>query len=145
MSSKSLDVAVAEFGQSVGLLVRRARAAADSSGLSWSESGVLKRLAQSGAATTAELARWQGMRPQSMRPIVATLEKMGMVARKPHPTDGRQVNLALTAKGAAAHKKAGEEKRTWLMEAFSRLSPEERETLFAAGKIIERLAEGEWR
>ena len=102
MSRKTVDMAVTDFTQSIGLLVRRARAAAASNELSWAEAGVLKRLARDGPATTADLARSEGMRPQSMRPIVAALEKMRMIERKPHATDGRQVNLELTAKGAAA-------------------------------------------
>lgn len=104
---------------------------------------MLKHLAKHGPTTTAELARAQGMRPQSMRTIVAALEKMGMMARRPHPTDGRQVNLELTAKGAAAEKSAGEAKRTWLAQAIAQLDEQERETLFAAGGIIRRLVEGE--
>ncbi len=143
MPRKSLEIAVTDFGQSIGLLVRRARAAAASHELSWTETGILKRLANGGAATTADLARTQGMRPQSMRTILATLEKMGMVTRKPHATDGRQVNIELTAKGAAVQKSAGDAKRTWLAQAFAQLNEQEQETLFEAGRIIRRLVEGD--
>jgi DNA-binding MarR family transcriptional regulator len=140
---KTFDIAVTDFGQSIGLLVRRARAATASHELSWTETGVLKRLASEGPATTADLARAQGMRPQSMRPIIATLEEMGMVVRKPHVTDGRQVNIELTAKGAAAQKSAGDAKRTWLAQAIAQLDEQDRETLFAAGRIIKRLVESD--
>jgi DNA-binding MarR family transcriptional regulator len=64
-----------------------------------------------------------------------------MVARTPHPTDGRQVNIELTAKGAAVRKSAKDAKRTWLAQAIAQLDDEERETLFKAGEIIKRLAE----
>jgi DNA-binding MarR family transcriptional regulator len=141
MSRRSFDIAVTELGQSIGLLVRRARAAAASEELSWTETAVLKHLANEGPATTADLARAQGMRPQSMRPILATLEQMGMVERKPHATDGRQVNIELTAKGAAAQKSVGDAKRTWLAQTIGQLGKQEQETLFAAGRIIRRLAE----
>jgi DNA-binding MarR family transcriptional regulator len=143
MPRKSFEIAVTDFGQSIGLLVRRARAAAASHELSWTETGILKHLANGGPATTADLARTQGMRPQSMRTILATLEKMGMVMRKPHATDGRQVNIELTAKGAAVQKSAGDAKRTWLAQAFAQLNEQEQETLFAAGRIIKRLVEGD--
>jgi DNA-binding MarR family transcriptional regulator len=143
MPRKTFDIAVTDFGQSIGLLVRRARAAAASDELSWTETGVLKRLASDGPATTADLARAQGMRPQSMRPIIATLEEMDMVERKPHVTDGRQVNIELTAKGAIAQKSAGDAKRTWLAQAIAQLDEQERETLFAAGRIIKRLVESD--
>jgi DNA-binding MarR family transcriptional regulator len=143
MQRETFDIAVTDFGQSIGLLVRRARAAAASHELSWTETAVLKRLANEGPSTTADLARAQGMRPQSMRTIIATLEEMDMVQRKPHATDGRQVNIALTAKGAAAQKRAGDAKQTWLAQTISQLNEQERKTLFAAGKIIKRLAEGD--
>jgi DNA-binding MarR family transcriptional regulator len=78
-----------------------------------------------------------------MRTIVASLEEMGMVERKPHATDGRQVNLALTAKGAAAQKRAGDAKQTWMAQAIAQLDAEEQETLFAAGRIIKRLIESD--
>jgi len=143
MPRKTLEIAVTDFAHSVGLLMRRARAAAASHELSWTETAVLKRLANEGPATTADLARAQGMRPQSMRPIIATLEEMGMVKRKPHATDGRQVNIALTAKGAAVQKRVGDAKRTWLAQAIAQLNEQERETLFAAGRIIKRLAESD--
>lgn len=141
MARKNFEIDVTDFGQSIGLLVRRARAAAASHELSWTETGVLKRLAQEGPATTADLARVQGMRPQSMRMIIATLEEMGMVKRRPHATDGRQVNIELTAKGAAVQKSVGDAKRTWLAQAIGQLDERERETLFEAGRIIKRLVE----
>jgi DNA-binding MarR family transcriptional regulator len=143
MPRKALDIAVTDLIQSIGLLVRRARAAAPSHELSWTESAVLKRLASQGPATTADLARAQGMRPQSMRPILSMLEELGMIERKPHATDGRQVNIELTAKGAAQQKSTGDAKRTWLVQAITRLNEGDRETLFAAGRIIKRLVESD--
>jgi DNA-binding MarR family transcriptional regulator len=77
-----------------------------------------------------------------MRTVIASLEKMGMVARKPHATDGRQVNIVLTVKGAAEEKSTTEAKRTWLAHVISQLGQQERETLFAAGGIIRRMVEG---
>jgi DNA-binding MarR family transcriptional regulator len=141
MPRKSLDIAVIDLMQSIGLLVRRVRAAAGSHELSLTETSVMGRLAKHGPATTADLARAEGMKPQSMGTTIAALEEMGMVERKPHPTDGRQVNIGLTAKGAAVRKSAKDAKQTWLMQAISQLDESERETLFKAGEIIKRLAE----
>jgi DNA-binding MarR family transcriptional regulator len=140
---QEFEMAVTEFVQSIGLMVRRVRAAAANEELSWTEIAVLKRLAKEGAATTADLARAQGMKPQSMRTIVATLDELGMVERRPHATDGRQVNLELTAKGAAAEKSAGDARRTWLTQVIGQLDEREQETLFEAGRILRRVAEPE--
>jgi DNA-binding MarR family transcriptional regulator len=141
MSRKTLDNAVIELTQAIGLLVRRWRAASGAHELSWTASIVIARLAKDGPATTADLARAEGMKPQSMGTTIAALEEMGIVERKAHPTDGRQVNIRLTAKGAAMRKSAKDAKLTWLMQAIAQLDELERETLFKAGEIIKRLAE----
>lgn len=132
-------MAVADLTQAIGLLVRRIRAASASHDLSLTEAAVMSRLARDGPATTAELARAESMKPQSMGTTIAALEEMGMVERKPHPTDGRQMNIVLTARGAAVRKSAGDAKRTWLAQAIARLDEEDRETLFRASEIIKRL------
>jgi len=141
MPRKTLDTAVIDFMQSIGVLLRRVRAASGSNELSLTEAYVMGRLARHGPATTADLARAEGMKPQSMGTTIAALEEMGMVERKPHPTDGRQVNIGLTAKGAAVRKSAKDAKQTWLMQTISQIDESERETLFKAGEIIKRLAE----
>ncbi len=51
---KNLDGDIIDFGHSIGLLLRRIRAASGSQGLSWTESAVMARLAKEGPATTAE-------------------------------------------------------------------------------------------
>jgi len=141
MVRKTADVELGDFIQAAGLFVRRVRAAAASQGLSLTEASVMSRLAREGPATTAELARAEGMRPQSMGTTIAALEEVGMVERKPHPTDGRQVNIALTAKGVAARKSAKDAKQTWLAQAMEQLNERERGTLFAASEIIKRLVD----
>jgi DNA-binding MarR family transcriptional regulator len=141
MQRKLPDNAAIEFAQAIGLLVRRIRAAASGHELSLSESAVLARLAKDGPATAAELARAESVRPQSMGATVATLEEMGLVHRKPHPTDGRQVRIELTARGAAVRNSAKDAKRTWLAQAIAQLNDEEREILFKAGYVIKRLAD----
>src|ERR1700722_12405408 len=98
MPRKIPDTAVVDFIHAVGLLIRRVRAAAASYELSWTESAVMARLAKNGPATTAELARAEAMKPQSMGTTIAALEERGIVERKPHPTDGPQMNIELTAK-----------------------------------------------
>jgi DNA-binding MarR family transcriptional regulator len=141
MPRKTFENAVIDFGHAIGLLVRRMRAAAASHELSLSEAAVMSRLANGEPVTTADLARAESVKPQSMGATIAALEEMGLVERKPHPTDGRQVNIALTSKGAAVRKSSKEAKRTWLAQAIARLDEEEQATLFAAGEIIQRLAE----
>jgi DNA-binding MarR family transcriptional regulator len=141
MCSTKLDTAVIDFAHAVALLTRRVRAASAAHGLSWTESAVMGRLAKDGPATTAALARAEGMKPQSMGATIAALEHLGLVERKPHPADGRQINIALTDQGVAVRKIASDAKRMWLLQAIAQLNEQDQETLFAAGKIIERLVE----
>ena len=143
MQPKALEIAVADFIHAIGLLVRRACAATASHELSMTEAMVLGRLAREGPATTADLARAEGIKPQSMGITIAALEERGLVKRKPHRTDGRQVNIELTTKGVAVRKITGDARRMWLSQAIVQLDEEEQKTLFAAGRIINRLVEND--
>ena len=145
MARNTFETEVGELVDAIGLLVRRLRAAAPSSELSLTESAVLARLDKRGPSTIADLARAESVKPQSMGTIIATIEQMGLVERKPHPTDGRQMNIQLTAKGIAVRKSATDAKRTWLAQAIGQLSKQEQEKLFAVTGIIKRLVENDER
>jgi DNA-binding MarR family transcriptional regulator len=139
--AKTRTFDVGDFAQTIGRVVRHMRAAAAQHELSLTESAVLARLGREGPATTAELARAEGMRPQSMSAAVATLEERGFVERKAHPSDGRQLNIALTERGTAVRSKAKDLKRAWLAQATARLEDEESQVLARAGDILKRLLE----
>ena len=141
MARKTFENEVIDFTQALGVLVRRVRAAAGSHELSLTESAVMARLAREGPATTADLARAESVKPQSMGTTVAALEEIGFVERKPHPTDGRQVIIALTVKGEAMRKSVKDAKRTWLAQAIAQLDKQDQATLFAASDIIRHLVE----
>ena len=141
MSRKTLQSDVSTLLLGIGLLVRRVRGAAAAQELSMTESAVLSRLGREGPASTAELARAEGMKPQSMGTVIGALQKMDLVERRPHPSDGRQVNIALTTKGVAVRKTVMNAKHSWLAQAISQLNEQDQESLFKAGEIIKRLAE----
>jgi DNA-binding MarR family transcriptional regulator len=141
MEREAFDTDVTDFAQALGLLVRRIRAAGAGQDVSWPQAIVLSRLCREGPATVADLARAEGMKPQSMSTTIAALEEMGMIARKPHPTDGRQMTIELTPKGAEISSSTREAKLTWLAHAITQLDDQERATLFAAGEIMRRLVE----
>jgi DNA-binding MarR family transcriptional regulator len=139
--AKTRDFDVGDFARTIGRLTRRLRAAAAQHELSLTESAVLARLDREGPATTAELARAEGMRPQSMSTAIAALEERGLIDRKPHPSDGRQVHITLTEKGAAVRNSSRDLKRAWLAQATGTLEEEERQVLARAGHILKRLLE----
>ncbi len=140
-SSMDLDAAVAELALAFGQVIRRLRSEANPGELSLSQAATLARLDRLGAATTAELARAESVKPQSMGVTLAGLEQEGLVERRPHPTDGRQVLFALTEGGLQARRRRSLAKRQWLLAAVARLDPAERQTLLAAIPLIMRLGE----
>lgn len=91
--------------------------------------------------TTAELARAESMKPQSMMTILASLEEERLVQREPHPTDGRQILFLLTRAGIDERQQRTVAKRAWLQAALARLDPEDMQTLAAAIPLIRRLGE----
>lgn len=144
MSSKrlpdsSLDLIVAELMPAIGQLVRKLRSEAHSGEFNLSESSVLARLEREGPMTTADLARAESMRPQSMKSVLSMLEEQACVERKPHPSDGRQILFMLTTKGLAARRRRSAAKHDWLVEAVAKLDEAEVRTLAAALPIIRRL------
>lgn len=128
-----------ELSLAIGQLRRRLRAEAMAGEMSLAAVAALARLDQQGWLTTAELARSESMKPQSMGSTLARLEREGLVARRPHPTDGRQIQFGLTPQGTAARRQRGLAKREWLLAALARLDPDERATLAAATTLLRRL------
>jgi DNA-binding MarR family transcriptional regulator len=137
----SPEPAVAELSLAIGQLIRRLRMETNPDELSWSQTATLARLDKVGAMTTADLARAEFVKPQSMGTTLADLEQAGLVQRRPHPTDGRQVLFELTAEGMEARRQRNIAKREWLLAAMAKLDPAEQQTLLAAAALLKRLAE----
>jgi DNA-binding MarR family transcriptional regulator len=140
---KNSEAAVEDFAMALGLLVRRLRADAqpELQEFSWTQKAVLSRLEKHGPATAADLARAEGVKPQSMGTALGLLEKMRLVERKAHPTDGRQINIKLTARGITLRRNTRKATYAWLSRAIAKLDKKEQTTLFKAGDLIKRMAE----
>lgn len=103
---------------------------------------VLLRLEREGPTTLSNLARAEGMRPQSMGSAVALLEAAGFVSGAADPNDGRQTILSLTetfrewiGEGRAA-------RQDWLLRTIrARLSTQEQKELTAAVELLKRLVD----
>ena len=140
-TSKSLETAVTELSVAIGQLLRRLRAESNPDGLTWSQTVALSRLERAGSMTTADLARAESVKPQSMGATLAELEREGLIGRQPHPTDGRQVLFSLTDAGVEARRKRSAAKQKWLLAAMARLDPAEQQTLMSAIALIKRLGD----
>jgi DNA-binding MarR family transcriptional regulator len=135
---KNLEIAVTELLSVTGQLTRRLRAVSNTRELTWSQVAIMARLEEAGPLTTADLARAESVKPQSMGGTLAAMEEEGLVERQPHPTDGRQILYALTDEGREARTKVSLAKREWLLAAIAQLSRAEQKTLLAAVDIIRR-------
>jgi DNA-binding MarR family transcriptional regulator len=140
MTTKNKDAATEDFIRAIGLLVRKIRST-QTHGLSLTQSSVISRLSKEGPATTAELARLEGVKPQSMGTAIAGLIALDLMERKAHPKDGRQFIVKLTAKGMAAIAISRKAKVAWLSEALTKLNTKDQAALFKAGEIVKRLVD----
>jgi DNA-binding MarR family transcriptional regulator len=109
----------------------------------WSQITTLSRIGEEGPTTVSALAAAEHVRPQSMAETVAALDREGLVARGPDPTDGRKTLISVTAAGRKLLSAIPAIREAWLEEAIEQhLSPAERRTLAKAAQIMERLADG---
>jgi DNA-binding MarR family transcriptional regulator len=121
-------------------LKRRLRDQADVGNLSPSQVSALLRLEKDGPRTTSGLARAEGMRPQSMAPIIAALEGAGLVSGTPDPTDGRQTLFALTESCRKLIGDGRAARQDWLARTIQqRLNPQEQDVLATAVELLKRL------
>jgi len=140
-SLDTLETSVTDLLRATGLLLRRLRAESNPSELTWSESMILARLDGAGWMTTADLARREAVKPQSIGAALAVLEQEGLVQRKPHPSDGRQVLFGLTKEGAETRREHRLLKQQWISAAMAKLEPAEQAILISAAALMKRLAE----
>lgn len=106
-----------------------------------SQSAALGRLVRDGATTTAELARAEGVRPQSMGATVQALEDLGLVTRTQDPTDGRRTIVAATDAGRTARDESHRARTRLLAERLATLDPDDRATVARSLRILEPLVE----
>ena len=136
------DEAAEQLRTVVGALVRRLRAEASNQPYSWPQLAVLKRLDQDGAMTTADLARAERIKPQTMGELVAELEAAELVARRDDADDGRRRLVSLTKTGSRAIAEGRAARQSWLARAIdAQLDAPEQRQLVAALELLRKLAE----
>ncbi|MDP9395138.1 MAG: MarR family transcriptional regulator [Actinomycetota bacterium] len=129
-----------ELRISVMRLARRLRAERADTSLSLNQLATLVTLDRHGALTPNELAGHEKVQPPSMTRILTALEERGLVARAPHPTDGRQRLVSLTDEARTMLREDRRRRDAWLACRLAELTPEERAVLHRAAPILERLA-----
>ncbi|MCP2169267.1 DNA-binding transcriptional regulator, MarR family [Goodfellowiella coeruleoviolacea] len=121
-------------------LNRRLRAQRTNAAVSLTQISALSTLYKCGPLTPGELAAKEGVQPPSMTRVIAALEELGFVTRRPHPTDGRQAIVTISEAGLEFHAAEIQAREVWLDKRLAELRQDEREILARAAEIIDRMA-----
>jgi DNA-binding MarR family transcriptional regulator len=136
--------AVAELASplriSVMRLARRLRLERSSDDLTFNQLSVLGTLSRSGPLTAGEIATHENVKPPSITRTIACLEELGLVTRRAHETDGRQVVVELTAEAERVLADDRRRRDQWLVQRLADLTDEELEALARVAPILERIA-----
>jgi DNA-binding MarR family transcriptional regulator len=145
MGKKSPETAVeiaAKLRTVLSRLKRRLREQGGREDLTPSQISVLLRLEKDGAVTVSDLARAEGMRPQSMSSIVTSLLGAGLVKGTPDPNDGRKTRMSLSKKCEKLLQEGRAARQDWLTTTIlQKLSAQEQQKLSATLKLLGRLTE----
>jgi DNA-binding MarR family transcriptional regulator len=126
----------------IGQLKRRLREQSPPHDLTWSQVSVLSLIERQGAGSISDLARIEGVRPQSMGETIAALQAAGLVRGAPDPADGRRTLLSLTPVCRDMIRAGRAAREDWLADRIrQRLSAPEQKRLHDAMALLKRLGE----
>lgn len=131
----SLALAVARLNRRM----RRERRSA----LTPTQLSVLGAVALLGPATPGAIATHERVKPPSVTRILNQLTESGYVRRLPHPEDGRQVLVEISAGGHSWLEEERQRRDAWLHKQLQQLHVEERDLMREAAPVLKRLAESE--
>ena len=97
---------------------------------------VISLIAHNPGITSRQLCATLGMLPPNLVGMVNELEKRGLIAKRPHPSDGRATGLHPTPSGLELLQKAEKTALALEAEATTRLSVAERKTLIRLLKKV---------
>ncbi|RFS84468.1 MarR family transcriptional regulator [Actinomadura spongiicola] len=141
--AEELRISIARLSRRLRTLRRPAGGASGADGpapLTLTQFAALAAIERHGSMTPRELADHEKVQPPSMTRVIAFLEERGLVARSPHPTDGRQVVLNATEAGSELLADERRRKEAWLARRLTELTDDEREILRRAAPIIDKLS-----
>ena len=125
---------------SVMRLARRIRLERSSEDLSFNQLSVMGTLLRSGELTLGELAAIERVKPPSITRTVNGLVDAGLVTRRPHATDGRQVMVDLTDQARTVLDEDRRRRDLWLAQRLDELGPADRQLLRRVAPLLDLLA-----
>ncbi|WP_426517130.1 MarR family winged helix-turn-helix transcriptional regulator [Diaminobutyricibacter sp. McL0618] len=136
------DALAGDLRVALGALMRRLRQEGTIGDFTRSQLAALGRIEREGPTTLSELARAEGVRPQSMAATVAVLESSGLVSRTPDERDGRKSLLHLTDEARDQFATGRLAREDWLFRAIrTTLTEAEQTELAVSVDLLRRLAD----
>jgi len=128
------------IGEMMAALRREMRSGRQIGDLAPRHEAALAWLRRKGRLTTAQLARFEQITPQSMGVVVAELVEKGWAVKSKDPNDGRRELLALTDAGAATVAQTDAERRSDLVNLLAtRLSDDDRALVARGLEVLMRI------
>lgn len=121
-------------------LNRRLRQQNTGQDLTPSQMSALSTLYREGPMSAGDLAARERVRPPSVTPTINNLQAAGLISKEEHPSDGRQVVVAVTEAGRARVDADVAARERWLSQQLSGLTAEQRDLLAKAAALIDDLA-----
>ena len=123
-------------------LLRRLRRADDETGLSPARLSALSVIVFGGPLRISDLARAEQVRTPTITPIVAALEREGLVTREVDEHDARAAILRATAAGRQVMARGRARRVEALAAELRRLPAADRDTLRRAADLMQQLSRG---
>ena len=140
--SQDVQLTAVDLRGLIGQFRRKLKKHGDPGDFTVAQTGVLKRLLDADAVTGTDLARAEGMKPQSMGPILASLEERGVVTSAADPSDGRKTLWSLSDHARRTITETRAMKEDWLARTIqSKLSDAEQRELARGVELLGRLLE----
>jgi len=111
----------------------------DGDDLSPTLASTLFTIARQGPMTSGDIARAERMKKPSVTAAVDRLAERGLIGRRPDPSDGRVVWVAITEAGRRQVDARRASRTAWLASRFVHLAPADLAALSRAADIIEQL------
>lgn len=105
---------------------------------------LLACLGEQDAVMQQDLVRRAASDPSTVRAMLVLLEERGLVARQPHPADGRALQVRLTAKGRRLYERLWRTSEPIRVQLLAGFSEQETETLLAClRRLVQNAASNE--
>jgi DNA-binding MarR family transcriptional regulator len=140
VEDKALALAASELNSGAVHLLRSLASVDRKAGLTRARLSALSVLVFGGPRTLGELASAEGVAGPTMTRIVDGLIAEGLAERRPHPSDGRAVNIAATASGDTLMRAAQQRRIQVIVTALDSLPAEQRRRLVSASGLLDQVA-----